>query len=107
MKVTHTFRHMDGSCAIKEHMQQKLAGLSRYEDHELSIHAIYSVERFNRYVEVTAHGAGHTFVAHETAEDMYEAIDLVVDKLDRQLSKEKSKRKHHKGNQRSMPEFSL
>ena len=104
MKVNFTFRHMDSSQRIKDHTRAKLERLQRYEDQELSIHAIFSIEKFHKTVEFTANSKGHTFVSHETADDMFEAIDLAADKLDRQFSRDKSKRKHHKGHQGSIPQ---
>lgn len=101
MKVNFTFRHIDSSERIKEHTTAKLQRLERYEDQELSVHAIFSMEKFRKTVEFTANSNGHTFVSHETADDMFEAIDLAADKLDRQFNREKSKRKHHKGLQGS------
>ena len=103
MKVNFTFRQMDSSQRLKDHTIAKLQRLTRYEEHELSIHTTFSVEKFNKTVEFTANSNGHTFVSHETAEDMFEAIDLATDKLDRQFNREKTKRKHHKGLQGSTP----
>lgn len=104
MKVHFTFRHMDSSQELKDHTVDKLARLSRYEEREMTVHAIFSVEKHARNVEFTLNGTGHQFVSHESAEDMYEAIDVAVDKLDRQLNKDKEKRKHHKGLQGSTPQ---
>ena len=103
MKVNFTFRHMDSSQQVKDHTVAKLERLSRYEEQELSIHATFEIEKYHKNVEFTAHSNGHTFVSHESAEDMFEAIDLAADKLDRQFRREKTKRKHHKGLQGSTP----
>ena len=103
MKVNFTFRHMDSSERIKAHTTAKLQRLERYEEQELSINAIFSIEKFHKTAEFTANSNGHTFVSHETADDMFEAIDLAADKLDRQFSRDKSKRKHPKGHQGSTP----
>ncbi len=97
MKITFTFRHMDSSDALKEHTASKLERLSRFEDRELSIAVTFTTEKFHKSVEFQVTNASSTFVAGETRDDMYEAIDLAIDKLDRQLSRDKSKRKHHKG----------
>ena len=103
MKISYTFRHVASSELLKQHTADKLMKLERYEDREMSVHAIFSTERFRKTVEFQAHGAHGAFVASETCDDMFEAIDVAVDKLDRQLSREKSKRKHHKGHQGSVP----
>ena len=105
MKVSFTFRHMDSSEELKNHALDKLSRFERYEDQTLAVHAIFSVNKFQKSVELQASGNGHTFMSSETREDMYEALDLAVDKLDRQLEREKSKRKHHKGQQGATPEM--
>ncbi len=104
MKVPFTFRHMDATEDVKRYAEDKLAKLARYEDREIKVHTIFSTEKYHQNVEFTVTGTGHgTFVAHESKEDMFEAIDLAVDKLDRQLSRDKDRRKHHKGHQGSTP----
>lgn len=106
MKVSFTFRHMDSTEDLKGYTLDKLERMERYEDHELQVHVVFEMEKFYKHVELTVSGSGqgHTFVARETREDMVEAIDLVVDKLERQLERDKSKRKHHKGAQGTTPE---
>jgi ribosomal subunit interface protein len=94
---------MDSTQDLKDHTVEKLKRLTRFESQEMSIHTVFSVEKFHKTVEFSVNTNGHTFVAHDTANDMYEAIDLAFDKLDRQLSRDKSKRKHHKGLQGSTP----
>jgi len=103
MKITFTFRHMDSNQELRDHTSAKLERLERYEDQELSIHAIFSTEKFHRKVEFTAHSNGHDFVSHESADDMFEAIDLAADKLDRQFRREETQRKHHTGQQGAAP----
>ncbi len=104
MKVHFTFRHMDSTQELKDHTVDKLSKLERYEDREMTVHAIFTTEKHNKQVEFTLNGSGTQFVAHEAREDMYEAIDVAVDKLDRQLNKDKEIRKHHKGSQGSTPQ---
>jgi ribosome-associated translation inhibitor RaiA len=48
-------------------------------------------------------GAHGSFVVSETRTDLFEAIDVAVDRLDQVLSRDKAKRKHHKGGQGSTP----
>lgn len=104
MKITYTFRQMDSSEGLKEHTAAKLQRLTRFEDREMAVNVTFQLEnKFQRFVEFQCSGSHGTFVSSESAEDMYEAIDLAVDKLDRQLSREKSKRKHHKGQQPATP----
>ena len=105
MKVHFTFRHMDSTEALKAHTEEKLERLKRFEDTELDVHVVFEVEKFHKTVEFTVATKGHTFVVSETRDDMYEAIDLGVDKLNRQFRRDKSRRKHHKGNQGAVPDY--
>jgi len=105
MKVNFTFRHMDSTEALKAHTEDKLERLKRFEETELNVHVIFEVEKLNKTVEFTVTSKGHTFVVSETRGDMYEAIDIGVDKLNRQISRDKSRRKHHKGHQGAVSEY--
>lgn len=97
MRINFTFRHMDSSEALKDHASSKLARLERFEDGEMAVETVFSVEKFQKIAEFKVSGDNGTFLQTETREDMFEAIDVAVDKLDRQLSRAKAKRKHHKG----------
>jgi putative sigma-54 modulation protein len=103
MKITFSFRHMDASDPIKAHASEKLTRLERFEDREMAIDSVFSTDKFQKSVEFKVSGAHGTFVLTETSDDMYAAIDVAVDKLDQVLSRDKAKRKHHKGNQSTTP----
>ena len=103
MRINYSFRQMDSSEAIKSHASAKLQRLERFEDQEMAIESTFSVVKFQKTAEFKVTGANGTFLQTETREDMFEAIDVAVDKLDRQLSRAKAKRKHHKGNQAATP----
>ena len=96
MRIRYTFRHMNANDRLKKHTAGKLERLSRFEDREIDIHVTFGQEKHHHIVEFQVIGGHGTFVSHEMRDDMYEAIDLAVDKLDRQLSREKSRRKDHK-----------
>jgi len=105
MKASFTFRKMDSTDAIKQHTLAKLKRLERFEDNEVTVHVTFEMDKFHRSVELQATIHGKTFVSTEQRGDMYEAIDVCVDKLNRQISRDKSKRKHHKGQQGSYPQI--
>lgn len=98
MQITFSFRHMDSSDAIKAHAAEKLSRLERFEDREMSVDTVFSMEKkFQKTAEFKVHGAHGSFIQTETREDLYEAIDVAIDKLDRQLARAKARVKHHKG----------
>lgn len=97
MKITYAFRHMDASDRIRNHTGEKLEKLERFEDREMTIDVVFSAEKFHRIAEFHVNGDYGPVVLSETREDMFEAIDVGVDRLDQVLAREKEKRKHHKG----------
>ena len=103
MRINFTFRHMDSSEALKDHASAKLSRLERFEDREMAIDAVFSMEKFQKTAEFKVSGAHGTFLQTETRDDMFEAIDIAIDKLDRQLARSKERRKHHKGTQGTTP----
>ena len=95
MRIRYTFRHMNASDRLKEHTTNKLGRISRFEDREMNVQVTFDHEKHRKSVEFQVSGAHGTFVSHEQRDDLFEAIDLAIDKLDRQLSRDKSKRKDH------------
>jgi ribosomal subunit interface protein len=104
MKVTYTFRHMDASDRAKAHTKDKLERLARFEDREMSVDVVFTTEKHEVSAEFKVAGAHGTFMVSETRPDLFEAIDVAVDKLDQVLSRDKDRRKHHKGNQGTTPQ---
>ena len=103
MKITYTFRHMDASDRAKSHTTDKLERLERFEDREMAVDVVFTAEKFEVEAEFKVSGAHGHFVVTETRPDLFEAIDVAVDKLDQVLSRDKAKRKHHKGHQSTTP----
>ena len=86
------------TAALREYVETKLAKLERHFDHLLDVHVILSVDKLDHKAEATVHATGRTLHADSVAESMYAAIDLLADKLDRQVIKHKEKlTDHHRG----------
>jgi putative sigma-54 modulation protein len=85
MNITITFRHMEGSEAVKAHAHEKLAKLQKFLRTAMTVQMTISVEGLEHVAEVNvASGSAH-FHATERSEDMYRSIDMVHDKLERQI----------------------
>jgi putative sigma-54 modulation protein len=85
MNITITFRHMEGTEAVKRHTQEKLAKLQKFLRTAMTVQATLSVEGLEHVADVNiASGSAH-FHAKERSEDMYASIDMVLDKLERQI----------------------
>jgi putative sigma-54 modulation protein len=98
MQVNLTGHHVDITDALRAYVDEKIAKLERHFDHVTNVHVILSIEKLNRKAEATVHIAGADIFADSVHEDMYAAIDGLIDKLDRQLLRHKEKLKSHRGN---------
>ncbi len=95
MQLSVTGHHIDLTPPLREYVATKLAKLERHFDHMTDIHCILTVEKLLHKAEATVHLGGGTIHADSTESDMYAAIDMLVDKLDRQVKKYKEKLTDH------------
>ena len=97
MQVAVTFRHMDSSEPVRSYVAEKMLRVKKYIDEPVEAQVVLSVEKKIRHkAEVTLTAKGITIKAAEQTEDMYAAVDGVLDKLERQLKRYKEKIKKHK-----------
>ncbi len=97
MQISLTGHHMDITDSLRHHVDSKFERLERHFDHVTNIHVILSVEKLRQKAEATLHVNGADVFADCTEEDMYSAIDGLVDKVDRQVKKLKEKQTNHRG----------
>jgi putative sigma-54 modulation protein len=101
MQINLTGNHVDVTPALRDYVQAKFDRIERHFDHVTDIHVILSVEKQRNKAEATVHVTGASLYADAEHEDMYAALDLMADKLDRQVKKHKEKlTDHHRGNNR-------
>ena len=94
MNITVTGHHVDVTSSMRNYVNDKMERLQRHSDNLFGIRVILTVEEKSRQkAEATIDVAGTRLYADETREDMYSAIDLLTDKLDRQLIRHKEKLK--------------
>ena len=96
MQLNLTGHHVDISDALRSYVESKLERLERHFDHVTNVHVILSVEKLRQKAEATLHLSGADAFAECVEEDMYAAIDGLVDKLDRQVKKHKEKHTNHR-----------
>ena len=96
MQLSVTFRHMEPSDALKNYVQERTSRLTRYIDRPLESHVTLKVEKFRQIADVVITTNGIRIAGVESHEDMYAAIDLVMEKIERQVKKYKSKIRKHK-----------
>lgn len=95
MNLNITGHHVEVTPAIRDYVGNKLDRVIRHFDNVTSANVILSVEKLAQKAEVTLHVRGKDIFAESQDEDMYAAIDLMTDKLDRQVLKYKRKMQDH------------
>jgi putative sigma-54 modulation protein len=98
MEVTVTFRHMEATDALRNYAIEKLTKLTRYIDKLMEANIVLSLEKHRHIAEVTINANRITINGREETNDMHSAIDLVMDKIERQVKKYKDKIRNHKPN---------
>ena len=105
MQLTITGHHIDVTEALKNKVESKLGKLERHFDHLTDIHCVLSVEKLEHKAEATVHLAGGTIFADAVNQDMYAAVDALVDKLSRQVIKHKEKLSDHHAREAGKPRY--
>ena len=106
MQVKVTFKNIDSSDALREHAVDKSQCFSKYVSGSTEVHWFLSVEKIRHQADATIVADGIKIQAHEVSDDMYSAIDMASDKLEKQLRRHKDKVKdHHKSSHGAVPEM--
>lgn len=104
MNLKITGHHVELTPAIREYASNKLERVIRHFDHVTSVHIILSVDKLVQKAEVTLHVKGKDIYADATDANLYAAIDLLSDKLDRQVVKHKERVSDHTHDKRAAVE---
>jgi putative sigma-54 modulation protein len=92
--ISVTFRHIEPTAALKHYAEEKIHKIGKYFSHALKAHIILALDTKQRQLaEVELHTHGTMIHGKEQHEDLYAAIDLVIDKIERQVRKQKDKYK--------------
>ena len=95
MQLNLTGLHVDLTDPMRDYVNSKMERLERHFDHVTDVHVVLSVEKTRHKAEATMNVSGGKLFADSVEEDMYAAIDGLVDKLDRQVKKHKEKLTDH------------
>jgi putative sigma-54 modulation protein len=110
MNLTISGHHLELTPAIRDYVESKLSRIKRHFDDVLDITVILSVDKLTekekrQKAEITLRVKGKDMHAEGIAQDMYAAIDCLMDKLDRQVMKYKNRvQEHHSGFKRMSEE---
>ena len=92
MNLSVSGHHLDVTPAIRTYVHAKIERVSRHFDHVIDAHVILTVDKQRQKAEVTLHVRGKDLHCECEDADLYAAIDLLADKLDRQVLRYKDKR---------------
>lgn len=91
MQISVSGHHLEVTESIRAYVNEKFDKLERHFEHITSIHVILEIEKSRQIAEATIHLKGCEVFADAESDDLYAAIDMLVDKLDRQILKHKEK----------------
>jgi putative sigma-54 modulation protein len=98
MQTSVTFKNLDPSEPLKAYVGEKLNRFDKYLYNPAEANVVLSVEKFRHMAEINIIGDRLNINGKEETDDMYSAIDMVLDKLEKQIKKNKQKiRKHRSG----------
>jgi putative sigma-54 modulation protein len=95
MQLNVTGHNVEVTAALRLYVEKKLDRIARHFDQVIDVHCVLTVEKLQQKAEATLHVSGSAIHADAIAENMYPAIDLLVDKLDRCVKKHKEKKRDH------------
>ena len=96
MNISVTFRTSEGENWQKTYVEERIVKLNKYLDVPAEAHIILSTEKFRNVVEINLMANGWNVNAKEEAKDMHLAVDSCIDKIEKQLKKQKEKNREHK-----------
>lgn len=91
MKVTIVAKNVEVTPALKEMVEKKISKLDKYFEPNVEAKATLSVQKNRQIFEVTIPFNGIILRREESSDDMYKSIDIVEEKLQRQIRKQKTK----------------
>lgn len=91
MQTSVTFKNLDPSEHLKSYVSDKLDRFDRFLDNPAEANVVLAVEKFRHQAEINISGDRLNIYGKEETNDMYSAIDMVLDKLEKQIKKNKQK----------------
>jgi len=105
MQLNLTGRHVEITPPLKEYLNNKLTRIERHFDNVTDIRCTLTVDKLRHKAEAKINVSGNTLYAESIEDDMYAAIDGLIDKLDRQLKKYKEKLSDHHARESNKRDF--
>jgi putative sigma-54 modulation protein len=91
MQTSVTFKNLDASDHLRAYVSEKLNRFDKFLDNPAEANVVLTVEKFRHIAEINIAGDRLNIIGKEETNDMYSAIDMVLDKLEKQIKKSKQK----------------
>jgi len=101
MQTSVTFKNLDPSDHLKAYVAEKLNRFDKLLDNPAEANVVLAVEKFRHIAEININGDRLSLNSKEETDDMYSAIDMALDKLEKQIKKSKEKIKDRRGGSKS------
>jgi len=102
MQTSVTFKNLDPSEHLKSYVRDKLDRFDKYLHNPAEANVVLSVEKFRHIAEINISGDRLSINGKEETNDMYSAIDMTLDKLEKQIKKSKEKIRNRRPGARSI-----
>lgn len=96
MDINLTGDSIEVTDALRQFTTEKFARLQRHYDRIISANVVFNIEKLIQRAEATLNVPGEPIYASSESDNLYSAIDLLVDKLDKQIKKHKEKTQDHR-----------
>jgi putative sigma-54 modulation protein len=91
MNLNVSGHHLEVTPAIRDYVRSKIERVTRHFDHVIDAHVILTVDKLRQKAEVTLHVRGKDLHCSSEEDDLYAAIDLLADKLERRVQRYKNR----------------
>jgi len=108
MQITVTGRHFEVTDALRQHIGTKIQKIERFLYGITDVNVVLSVEKYRHSAEMTLIQAnGNTLRSLEETHDMYESVDTVIDKIEKQARKLNRKRETSRKGRKSTKDLEV
>lgn len=96
MQVHVTFRHLDSSQAVKDYVEKKSEKFKKFLHEPIEVHVVLEVQKLSHKAEINVTAKNVKYHGVEESPNLYASIDIVAEKIERQIRKHKEIVKEHK-----------
>lgn len=89
MNLKFTFKHMNHSPEFDQHIKDKSEKLEKYFQGQLNVQWMFWKDGEEHWAEMKVHGPKFDFFAKACGDNMYKALDFCMDKMEKQIEKQK------------------